>query len=114
MSIDGLRRTERADRCKYVAVIPAFRLVPEPLTPDAAELPSFKWADAAAGTRHQIGGEPSLIAEDEFPSCGCGTTMTFYGQLDSINDEFCIADAGLVAVFVCFDCFEARAVVSSA
>ena len=39
--------------------------------------------------------------------------MTFYGQLDSINDEFVIADVGVVLVFLCFDCFEAAAQVAS-
>jgi hypothetical protein len=33
--------------------------------------------------------------------------MTFYGQLDSISDEFILADCGLVYIFVCFDCFSA-------
>ena len=28
--------------------------------------------------------------------------MTYYAQLDSINDEFCIADCGMIYVFVCF------------
>ena len=35
--------------------------------------------------------------------------MTFYGQLDSINDDFVLGDAGMVHVFVCFDCVEALA-----
>jgi len=39
--------------------------------------------------------------------------MTFYGQLDSISDEFALADAGVVQVFVCFDCFTSEAVVRS-
>ena len=39
--------------------------------------------------------------------------MTFYGQLDSINDEYCLADVGVVSVFICFECFEATALVSS-
>ena len=39
--------------------------------------------------------------------------MTFYGQLDSLNDEFCLADVGLVFVFVCFDFFEATAFIQS-
>jgi len=39
--------------------------------------------------------------------------MTFYGQLDSINDEFILADCGLVYVFVCFDCFSAQAFIQS-
>jgi hypothetical protein len=37
--------------------------------------------------------------------------MTFYGQLDSINDEFVIGDVGLVYVFVCFDCLTTKAVL---
>jgi hypothetical protein len=38
-----------------------------------------------------------------------------YGQLDSIGDDFALADAGVVQVFVfvCFDCFEAAAQVVS-
>jgi hypothetical protein len=40
--------------------------------------------------------------------------LTFYGQLDSVNDDVILADAGLVLVFVCFDCFEAAAQVVSA
>jgi hypothetical protein len=40
--------------------------------------------------------------------------MTFYGQLDSINDDFCIADAGLVEVFVCFGCVTVQAIIDSA
>jgi hypothetical protein len=30
--------------------------------------------------------------------------MAFHAQLDSINDEFCLADVGLLYVFVCFRC----------
>ena len=37
--------------------------------------------------------------------------MTFYGQLDSINDDIAIGDAGLVCVFVCFGCLTATALV---
>ena len=36
--------------------------------------------------------------------------MTFYGQLDSINDEICLADCGMIYVFVCFDCFETKSI----
>jgi hypothetical protein len=39
--------------------------------------------------------------------------MTFYGQLDSLNDDVVLADAGVLLVFVCFDCFEAAALVAS-
>ena len=39
--------------------------------------------------------------------------MSFYGQLDSIGDEFVLADSGLDVDFVCFDCFEASARIAS-
>jgi hypothetical protein len=29
--------------------------------------------------------------------------MTFYAQLDSVGDDFVVADCGRVYVFVCFD-----------
>jgi len=39
--------------------------------------------------------------------------MTFYGQLDSINDEFNLADCGLIYVFVCFGCFETKSILQT-
>ena len=39
--------------------------------------------------------------------------MTFYGQFDSLNDVICIADAGLVYVYLCFDCNEVKAEIDS-
>lgn len=94
--------------------IPPFRLVPEALTEEAAALPPFKWADAEIGSRHGLGGRPTYLQKAEIPACStCGESMTFYGQLDSINDEFILADCGLVYVFVCFDCFTAQAFIQS-
>jgi hypothetical protein len=97
-----------------VRVIPPFRLVPEGLTEEAAALPPFSWADPEIGSRHRLGGRPTFLQEARIPACSdCGEPMTFYGQLDSINDEFNLADCGLVYVFVCFDCFTAQAFVQS-
>lgn len=39
--------------------------------------------------------------------------MTFYGQLDSLNDDIVIADCGIVYVFVCFNDYSAAAIVQS-
>ncbi|CAN7721300.1 hypothetical protein LJR290_006098 [Variovorax sp. LjRoot290] len=39
--------------------------------------------------------------------------MTFYAQLDSINDEVVLADCGMIYVFVCFDCFETKSILQS-
>jgi hypothetical protein len=95
-------------------LIPPFRLVAEPLTQEAAALPPFAWAPPEVGRRHQLGGQPTRLQAQSFPTCpGCDAVMTFYGQLDSINDDICLADAGLVHVFVCFGCFEAVARIES-
>jgi hypothetical protein len=94
--------------------IPPFRLVPEALTEEAATLPPFQWAAPEIGSRHQLGGTPTYLQATETPRCSsCGKRMTFYGQLDSINDDFVLADCGLVYVFVCFDCFTAQAFIQS-
>jgi hypothetical protein len=85
------------------------------MTDEARALPRFKWAGDEVGKRHQLGDPPARpISDERWPRCpDCGDRMTFYGQLDSINDEFCIADAGLIYVFVCFDCNEVKAIIES-
>lgn len=94
--------------------IPRFRLDPVPVDEDAIRLRRSEWLAPEVGTRHQLGGSPEELPEDAFPSCrSCGNRMTFYGQLDSINQDILIADAGIVMVFICFDCFEAQAVIES-
>jgi len=94
--------------------MPPFRLRPEPLNEEAAGLPKFKWADAEIGTRHRLGGDPEFIQGEERPQCEeCGAAMTFYAQLDSVNDDFCIADVGMIYVFYCFGCVNVKAVVQS-
>jgi hypothetical protein len=93
--------------------IPPFKLIPEPIDDDPAEplarLPSF----ADMNTRHRLGGRPDFIEGEEIPVCAFGNPMTFYAQLDSVSDEFMLADRGMIYVFVCFNCFEAKAVVQS-
>ena len=94
--------------------IPQFKLVPHPVSEEAKQLPGFKWAGREVGTRHQLGGRPSERVTAVWPACpDCGEPMTFYGQLDSINDEFCVMDAGVICVFMCFDCNEVAAVIDS-
>ena len=95
--------------------IPPFRLVPEPLSDVARSLPPFKWAADEIGTRHRLGGAPDpTIADDHWPICpDCTERMSFYGQFDSINDEFCIADAGRICVFICFACNEVKATIET-
>jgi hypothetical protein len=95
--------------------IPPFRLNPEPQNDEASRLPGFKWAADEVGKRHRLGGTPTgAITDADWPRCPeCGDRMTFYGQLDSINDEFRIADVGLISVFICFECNEVKAEIAS-
>jgi hypothetical protein len=83
------------------------------MTPEAESAAGFEWSSPEIGTRHRIGGEPDHLPTADIPRCSCGNSMTFYGQLDSIGDDFALADVGLVQVFVCFDCFEADAQIVS-
>jgi hypothetical protein len=39
--------------------------------------------------------------------------MTFYAQLDSLNDDIVLGDVGMVYLFVCFDCLEVRALLQT-
>jgi len=96
--------------------VPPFKLVPEPLTAAARNLPKFKWAPDEVGTRHRLGGEPEpMIDVGHWPTCpACDERMSFYGQLDSLNDEFCIADVGRICVFLCFACNEVKATIETA
>jgi len=97
-----------------VKKIPPFKLIPEPQDDEASALPKFKWASKEIGKRHRLGGEPQFLQDEPWPSCAaCRKIMTFYGQLDSINDDICIADCGMIYVFVCFDRFETTSIIQS-
>ncbi|MBR1911338.1 MAG: hypothetical protein IJ828_03160 [Treponema sp.] len=90
-------------------ILPCFNLILEPIDEKAKKLTPFRWASPEVGKRNKIGGLPTGIKENDYPICPCcGKKMTFYGQLDSINDDYIIADCGLIAVFICFDCNEVR------
>ena len=94
--------------------IPPFRLIPQPIDDEAREIKGFNWAGGEIGTRHQLGGTPTLMTVGEYPRCSeCGELMSFYAQLDSINDDYCIADCGMICVFICLDCYTTHAMVRS-
>jgi hypothetical protein len=79
-----------------------------------ASMKPFKWAGEDIGFRNKIGGKPDNIAENDYPLCdSCKNKMTFYGQLDSISDDFIIADCGMISVFLCFDCLETKSIITS-
>ena len=94
--------------------IPEIPLAMQPESDAARAVVGFKWADAGIGTRSKLGGSPDWLQGDRTPSCSCGTPMSFYGQLDSIGDAICIADCGMIYVFVCFGCLHSQTVLQSA
>jgi len=94
--------------------LPKFDLIRKPCDDDSRDVPGFEWAPADVGKRHQLGGKPDFIQGPNWPDCNdCSKKMTFYGQLDSIGDEYMIADCGLVYVFICFDCYTSTSVIQS-
>ena len=93
--------------------IPEIPLQLAPATPEARAVIGFKWADPMVGTRSKIGGLPQWTQKPQVPECSCRKPMTFYGQLDSVGDAICLADCGLIYVFVCFDCFETKSILQS-
>ncbi|MBK0403174.1 hypothetical protein I5M27_09270 [Adhaeribacter sp. BT258] len=85
--------------------IPEIKLVTVPETEEAKKAVGYKWNDEA-GTRHKLGGIPDRLCLEEYPNCkDCGQRMTFYAQIDSIGDDYDLADTCAIHVFVCFDCF---------
>jgi hypothetical protein len=61
-----------------------------------------------------LGGEPTFLQAPEWPACAvCHERMSFYGQLDSLNDDYVLADCGIIYVFVCFDDNEVKALLQS-
>ncbi len=69
-------------------ILPCFNLILEPIDEKAKKLTPFRWASPEVGKRNKIGGLPTGIKENDYPICPCcGKKMTFYGQLDSINEK---------------------------
>lgn len=94
--------------------IPTFKLVSKPIDAEAKNLSPFKWAPSEVGNRHQLGGNPLFLNSAHYPVCPeCKEKMTFYAQLDSINDDFLIADCGMIYVFICFECNETKSFIQS-
>ncbi|WP_241935564.1 hypothetical protein [Hymenobacter cyanobacteriorum] len=88
---------------KTEMLIPEIKLIPSPTTEEAKAAVGYKWNDVA-GTRHKLGGEPT--GENvEIPSCVmCKQPMTCYATIDSIGDDYDLADCCVINVFVCLNC----------
>ena len=64
--------------------------------------------------KSKIGGNPDWIQSPQTLVCDkCKKKMSFYGQLDSINDDYKIADAGMIYVFVCKECVSSKSIIQS-
>lgn len=93
--------------------IPEIKLMPVPETEEAKQAVGYKWNEKV-GYRHRLGGQPNFIQGEEWPNCKqCQKRMTFYAQLDSIGDQYDLADCGMIYVFVCFGCFETKSMLQS-
>ena len=92
--------------------IPPFKLEALPLNKEAENLQPFMYAGKEIGNRHRLGGSPENTDPMFLPKCKeCNENMSYYGQFDSINDEFIIGDCFVIEVYYCFDCVEAFAQV---
>jgi hypothetical protein len=91
--------------------IPEIPLALAPETEEARSVIGFQYAGNEIGKRSKLGGEADWIQGEETPKCTCGKNMSFYGQLDSIGDSICLADCGMIYIFVCPDCLETKSVL---
>ena len=92
--------------------IPKIKLVPTPETTEAKAAIGYEW-NKIAGTRHFLGGNPDELSIQGYPRCKeCNEIMTFYAQIDSIGDDYDLADCGVIHNFVCFDCFTVQALLT--
>lgn len=78
----------------------------------------FKYANEedrkVLGNRNKIGGTPDWIQEPQELYCdSCAKPMVFYGQLDSIDDDSSLADAGMIYVFVCPECLNSKSIIQT-
>ena len=79
------------------------------------------------GMRTKLGGEPEWAQGDDMPCCErCKKEMTFVAQIDSVEHQstknphgvqagsdaqkWMFGDVGMIYVFFCFDCLEAKSV----
>ena len=92
--------------------IPKIKLTTNPETEDAKNAIGYEWNEIT-GTRHFLGGKPDGINENDYPKCNnCNHEMTFYAQIDSIGDKYDLADCMVIHNFVCFECFEVKAILN--
>jgi nucleoid DNA-binding protein len=80
------------------------------LTPNPDDLKSLD-GDIKKSPLCKIGGEPDWLQYPSVPVC-CGEDMTFYGQLDSLNNrEYCVGDMGKLYVFFCQQCCKSHSIM---
>jgi hypothetical protein len=89
--------------------IPKIKLIPNPETDEEKSTIGYKW-NKIAGTRHFLGGKPEEVSADDYPNCDdCKKKMTFYAQIDSIGENYDLADCMVIHNYVCFSCLTVKA-----
>lgn len=92
--------------------IPKIRLHTFPESEEAEKAVGYEW-NMEAGKRHFLGGSPDNVRKEEFPDCDeCNEKMTFYSQIDSIGDDYDLADCMVIHTYVCFSCFTVKSNLS--
>src|ERR1700741_2384407 len=92
--------------------IPKIKLIPQTETEEAKQSVGYKW-NKVAGTRHFLGGRPEEEHDHDYPKCNdCKEVMTFYAQIDSIGDNYALADCMVIHTYVCFNCFNVTSQLS--
>lgn len=93
--------------------IPEYRLELRNMDGSPVTTKRFKWASPEIGNRSKIGGNPDPLC-GERPGCpSCKKEMSFYAQIDSLDDANVIGDCGMLFVFFCFDCGQVETIVRS-
>ncbi len=93
--------------------IPEYRLELRNVDGSPVITKRFKWASPEIGSRSKIGGNPDPLC-GERPRCSsCQKEMSFYAQIDSLDDDNVIGDCGMIFVFICLDCGIPEAIVKS-
>lgn len=93
--------------------IPEIKLVMTAESEEAKKIIGFKLAREGIGNRSKIGGDPDWIQKPEKIMCACGKEMLFFCQIDSIGEEFSLADAGMLYSFICQYCWVAKSIIQS-
>ncbi|RYE90905.1 MAG: hypothetical protein EOO37_01785 [Cytophagaceae bacterium] len=96
-----------------MTLIPEIKLIPLPETEEAKAAIGYKW-NSIAGTRHKLGGA-AVGNRVEIPAyIECKQPMICYATIDSIGEDYDLADCCVINVFVCLNCLTTQSEINQA